>query len=99
MYPFLKQGKDGIVLSLHVSPGKKKSEIIGIHDERLKVTLAAPAVDGKANKELCSFLAKFFGVRKQDVEILRGESSRQKSVCLANCCFEEAQATLVKVLS
>ncbi|MCB0332482.1 MAG: YggU family protein [Bdellovibrionales bacterium] len=99
MYPFLTQGESGIVLSLHVSPGRKKSEIVGIHDDCLKVTLAAPPVDGKANKELCSYLARFFGVPKRDIEIVRGESSRKKSVHVVNVSVVEIEGCLQRVLS
>ena len=75
---------DDLVLMLHVQPGAKRTEVAGIHGEgaaaRLKVRLAAPPVEGKANAELLRFLASVFGVPRRAVQLLRGESSRQKTV-------------------
>ena len=73
-----------LILALHVQPGARRSEVAGLHgagaDRRLKVRLGAPAVDGKANDELRRFLAECFGVPLRSVVLLRGASSRQKSV-------------------
>ena len=71
-----------VVLELHVQPGAKKSEFAGMHGERMKVRLAAPPVDGKANAELVAFLAEHYGVAKSDVEILAGLTSRRKRVSI-----------------
>jgi uncharacterized protein (TIGR00251 family) len=78
--------KDGsaLILSLHVQPGAKRTAVDGTHgegtQERLKVRLAAPPVDGKANAELLRFLADAFGVPLRSVALVRGETSRQKVV-------------------
>ena len=69
-----------LVLSLHVQPGAKRTEVAGTHGDALKIRLAAPPVDGKANAELLRFLADAFGVPRHAVALLRGESSRQKTV-------------------
>jgi uncharacterized protein len=71
-----------LVLDLHVQPGAKRSEFAGKHGERLKVRLAAPPVDGKANAELIDFLAAQYGVPKRNVSIESGLSSRQKRVAI-----------------
>lgn len=75
---------DGVLLMLHVQPGAKRTEVAGIHGEgaeaRLKVRLAAPPVDGKANAELVRFLAAAFAVALRAVTLVRGEASRQKTV-------------------
>ena len=71
---------EAIVLSLHVQPGAKRTEVAGTHGGALKVRLAAPPVDGKANAELVRFLADAFGVPRRNVAILRGEASRDKVV-------------------
>jgi uncharacterized protein len=76
-------GED-VVLMVHAQPGAKRTEVAGIHGEgaaaRLKIRLAAPPVEGKANAELLRFLASAFGVPQRAVLLLRGESSRQKAV-------------------
>ena len=77
----LREQADGaLTLSLHVQPGAKKTEFSGLHGEALKLRLAAPPVDGKANAALIAFLAKFCGVPKNAVSLLSGETSRQKIV-------------------
>jgi uncharacterized protein (TIGR00251 family) len=68
------------VLELHVQPGAKRSEISGLHGERLKIRLAARALDGAANEALVRFLADLFQVRKQDIKIESGATSRHKRV-------------------
>lgn len=80
---WLNRAADGsFVLSLHIQPGAKKTEIAGLHGEALKIRLAAPPVDGKANAALIAFLAKTCGVPKSAVELVSGDSSRTKRVRL-----------------
>lgn len=69
-----------MVLALHIQPGAKKTELAGLHGEALKIRLAAPPVDGKANAALLAFLAKACGVSKSAVELVSGETSRSKRV-------------------
>jgi uncharacterized protein (TIGR00251 family) len=63
-----------------VQPGAARSEFAGEHGSRLKVRLAARAVDGKANEALIAFLAEHYGVPRRSVRILSGLKSRQKRV-------------------
>jgi hypothetical protein len=73
-----------VLLLLHVQPGAKRTEVGGVHGEgaqaRLRVRLAAPPVDGRANAELLRFLAAAFAVPLRGVTLVRGETSRQKTV-------------------
>lgn len=73
------EGAD-LVLSVQVQPRAGRSAIAGPLGEHLKIRLAAPPVDGRANAELVAFLAQEFGVRREDVEILRGDGARRKVV-------------------
>ncbi len=73
---------DALVLELHVQPGAARTEVAGLHGGRLKVRVAARAIDGGANQALIEFLAGRFGVAKRDVVIETGETSRQKRVRL-----------------
>ena len=77
---WLKAHEKGSWLGLYIQPGASKSEVLGIHGERLKIKIKAPPRDGEANEALIEFLGKFLGVAKSRVSILRGESSRQKDV-------------------
>lgn len=65
---------------IRVQPGAKKSMVDGLLGDRLKLRIAAPAVEGKANKAVLEFLAGVLGVRKSQVSLLRGETSREKTV-------------------
>jgi uncharacterized protein len=71
-----------VILELHVQPGASRSEFAGKHGARIKVRLAAPAQDGKANAELVEFLASHYGVPKRNVRITAGLKSRQKRVVI-----------------
>lgn len=82
MPSWLTEAPDRLFLSLHVQPGAKRTEVTGTHGEALKVRLAAPPIDGKANEELIRFLAEAFGVPKRRVELLNGEASRKKRVVI-----------------
>lgn len=70
----------GIVLSLHLQPGARRTEIAGLHGGALKLRLAAPPVEGKANVALREFLADAFGVPLRQVTLVRGQTSRDKVV-------------------
>jgi len=79
--PWLRQASDGsVTLSLHIQPGASRTEAAGLHGEALKLRLAAPPVDGKANACLIAFLADFLHVPKCRVELVAGAASRQKRV-------------------
>jgi uncharacterized protein (TIGR00251 family) len=65
---------------IRVQPGARKSAVEGLLGSRLKLRIAAPAVEGKANKAVVEFLAGVLKVKKSQVSILRGESSREKTV-------------------
>ena len=77
-------GEDGAVrLSLAVTPNAKRTACDGLHDGALRVRLAAPPVDGKANAALLSWLADELRCPKRDLTLLRGEASRRKQVQVA----------------
>ena len=77
-----RQSPDGatLTLTLHVQPGAKRTEVAGLHGEALKIRLAAPPVEGKANDALIAWLAEVFAVPSRRVRLLRGEKSREKVV-------------------
>ena len=70
-------------LQIHCQPGAKRSEVSGVHGDCLRVRVAAPAVEGKANVALIAHLAEAFGVPKRAVTIVRGETARRKTVRIA----------------
>lgn len=73
---------DGVVIAVKVQPGAKRSAITGVHADALKIAVAAPPVDGKANAELIKFLSEALGVKRGQIQIIRGEKAKQKQVLL-----------------
>lgn len=67
-------------IEIYVQPGASKNEIAGEHDGKMKIRLQAAATEGQANKALIDFLAKHFGVKKNQIKILSGEKSRHKVI-------------------
>jgi uncharacterized protein len=77
--------RDGgtVTLTLHVQPGAKRSEIAGLHGDALKIRLAAPPVEGRANAALQRFVAGLFAVPARQVELKQGALSRHKVVAVS----------------
>jgi uncharacterized protein (TIGR00251 family) len=69
-------------LSVLVQPRASRNAIVGWHGEALKVALCAPPVDGEANAALLAFLAQALGLKKAQVRLVQGHSSRRKGVDL-----------------
>ena len=74
--------KEGVVVRVRVTPRASRSRLDGLHGDALKVRLAAPPVDGKANAALVEFLAETWELPRRSVQILAGETSRDKRVLL-----------------
>ena len=96
--PCLSARGDGVLLQLSVMPNARRTEVDGLHNGALRVRLAAPPIDGRANEALIAWLAKSLGVPKRDVKVLRGESSRRKQVAIA-VSYDVAAAWLNAMLS
>lgn len=76
---------DGAVtFTVRVVPRASRSEVIGEHDGALKVRIASPPVDGAANDELIRLFSKKFGVSKGDIEIVSGQTSKNKRIKINN---------------
>jgi uncharacterized protein len=76
---WLRVAADGrITLTLHIQPGAKKTEFAGLHGDALKIRLAAPPVDGKANEALVRFIAETLALPKSAVSLKSGQTSRRK---------------------
>lgn len=71
---------DRLVLTLHIQPGAKKTEVVGLHGEALKIKVAAPPVEGAANEALVKFVAGLCGVSRRQVSIKAGASNRHKII-------------------
>ncbi len=87
-------GDGRLTLTLHIQPGAKKTDVAGLHGDALKIRLAAPPVDGKANEALIKFLAERFKLPKNKVTLKSGHTSRRKVLEIIGSCAEEASALL-----
>ena len=85
----LKETTEGVLLKCRIQPSASKTTFVGVHDQALKFSLAAPPVDGKANKTLCTFLAKQLKIPKSAVKIQSGEKARHKNILCENCTKQE----------
>jgi uncharacterized protein (TIGR00251 family) len=81
--PWARRLADGWSLTIRVQPGARRSEVVGPHGDALRVRVAGPPVDGKANAELVRFLADHLGVPRGAVTIVRGHTGRTKVVHVA----------------
>ena len=85
---------EGIILRIHVQPGAGRSAVVGRHGDALKVRVAAPPVEGRANDATRALLAEALGVPESDVELTSGQSSRSKRFRLKGLDAEEADKRL-----
>ena len=85
------------VLDVSVSPNAKRTQADGLHDGALRVRLAAPPVDGKANQALVDWLAGELGCPKRAVELLRGQAARRKQLKI-DMPVADVSAWLARVL-
>jgi uncharacterized protein len=69
-----------LILEVTIQPGASQSHIAGLHGALLKIRIQAPPVDGKANRALVGFLAEAFATPRGHVSVLRGETSRTKTL-------------------
>ncbi len=85
---------EGIVLRIHVQPGAGRSAVVGRHGDALKVRVAAPPIEGRANEAARALLAEALGVSESDVELTSGQSSRTKRFRLNGLDAEEGEKRL-----
>ncbi len=84
-------------LPIHATPGARRTEAAGAHGAALRVRLAAPPVDGKANAALIDWAARAFGVPKASVQLLHGAAGRQKTLGITLADEKALQAAQVLV--
>lgn len=73
-----------VEVKVKVIPGARENGAVGFEGDILKVKLTAPPIEGKANKALVELLARLVGIRKGNVEIVKGLKSRQKLIRLTD---------------
>lgn len=91
---WLRESADTIELDVQVVPRASRSRVVGLQAERVKVQLAAPPVDGAANEELEIVLARALEVPRRDVALVRGATSKKKTVRIAGLTAAEVRRRL-----
>jgi uncharacterized protein (TIGR00251 family) len=92
---FVRDVPGGVEIDLLVQPRASRTRVVGEHDGRLKVQIAAPPVEGEANAALVAFLAGALGARRSDVAIVSGDTGRRKTVRIAGLSAAGALGRLV----
>ena len=88
----IKQTDKGVMVSFKISPNAKKNEIIK-DESGIKIKITAQPIDGKANKALVEFLSKQFKIPKTSIIIVKGETSKDKTVLFET--FDEEKLKLL----
>lgn len=82
-------------MKIRVQPNARKNEIVGEHGDSLKIKIAAVPEDGKANAELCAYVARELGVPKSKVTVIKGQTSRDKVIAVEGMAEPEIRAKLI----
>lgn len=89
---------DGVVLPVRAQPGARREGVQGEHNGALKVSVAAPPEDGKANQAILAVLRASLGLKRGQVELIAGPTSRDKRVLLRGVSRETVTAWLARTL-
>jgi uncharacterized protein (TIGR00251 family) len=90
----LGQHAEGVVLPVRAQPGARKIGIVGEQAGALKVAVTAPPEDGRANKALVEAVREALGLKRSQVELLSGQSSRDKRFLIRGLLAKDLQARL-----
>ncbi len=91
---WLREVPGGVEVLVLVQPRASRTRVVGEHDGRLKIALAAPPVDGEANAALIQFVADALGVRKHQVTLFEGQASRRKRLRVDGVTLSAVQGSL-----
>jgi uncharacterized protein (TIGR00251 family) len=82
-------------VAIRLQPRAKRNEVVGERGDAIVVRVTAPPVDGKANAALCAVVAKAVGVPSSSVDVVRGQTSRDKLVRVVGASVEDVRAALL----
>ncbi len=83
-----------MIIKVRVIPNSKRNEVVSRIGSILRVKIAAPAVEGRANEELCDYLSDFFDVRRSHILLRKGERGREKTIEIVGRTEEELDEVL-----
>ena len=93
----IKKTSEGILVNIKIVPNSSKNEIV-IEEEFIKVKITAQPIEGKANKALIEFLSKKFKIPKTSIELVKGETNKEKTL-LFKTTDEEKQNLIISSLT
>ena len=85
----VRQVEGGVVVSVKVQPNASKDRVVGEHADQIKIAVTVAPEKGKANKAVIKILSKSLGVKSSDIQIVSGETSRDKKVFIRNINEED----------
>lgn len=91
---FARDVPDGCTVNVRVHPGAKRDAVTGTHADAIKIALAAPPIDGRANDALIAFIAELLRLPRARISLLSGASSRSKVLHIRGKSAAEVQAAL-----
>ena len=90
--PVVTQGDGGIYLDVHVQAGARRPGIVGLYGDRLKVAVAEPAAEGRANRAVVAAVAGLLGVETGRVSLVSGAASRSKRLFVLGVSRGQAES-------
>jgi len=81
-------------ISIKVQPNAGRNQVVDFNNDIWKIKIAAPPDKGKANKEIIEFISDILGLRKDNITILKGETSHNKLIAITGINEEEVKAKL-----
>ena len=96
---YVKDTPQGALLMVMAVPRSSRTEIVGIQQDRCKIKVKAPPVDGEANSALIEALSKIFGIPKKSVILDKGQTGKQKAFLLTGLSKAVVCQTIEEILS
>ena len=87
-----------IIIKVKIVPDSSKNKIVGAYNDALKITITAPPVEGKANNKCIAYLAKCFDIAKSKIEIISGQTSKDKLIKIYDINQKEFLDKLEKII-
>ena len=85
----IREMEDGVVVSVKVQPNPSKDRVVGKYADQIKVAVTVAPEKGKANKAVIKLFAKWLGIKSSDIQIISGETSRDKELFIRNITEED----------
>jgi uncharacterized protein (TIGR00251 family) len=91
---FVQESKEGVTLKVRVQPRSSRDEVVGPHQDAVKIRITAAPVAGRANTHLLKFLAKRLKIPRTGIVVQSGAASRTKTIAIQGMSASEVQERL-----